>query len=268
MKAIEQTFGMIPICSVYQFGYRTSQAWAEQTSKSSINATKTRYYFVIITPSKPDVSMLTKKFAENSGGTATILVHKPTQLRTPCNRAFFKNIVSTGKLVYDNSVKLPMVSTPPEFSLSLAKSHWYKCEALADFYLDSATQSLCEEVEMIKVSQLHYAIQYACLGLIRLYLNYTPIRHDLKTLLELCGSFTELPFEALSNPRTNRVLCAPPVMLRVWDRLELNPRAYSQVQQACTEFIETARKLAATQLKVLTFQNPSPDDSRFFLRTA
>jgi hypothetical protein len=105
------------------------------------------------------------------------------------------------------------------------------------------------EVELVKVAMLHTAAEFVALGLVRVFLGYTPNCHALRFLFGLCGQFTGLvegvfPQDDTGSLRRYKMLCAPVAMLRHWERLGAAEEDFDLLEKGCVTFLAEARKVS------------------------
>ncbi|MEO5777271.1 MAG: hypothetical protein ABIQ27_10210 [Flavobacterium sp.] len=81
----------------------------------------------------------------------------------------------------------------PARDVEADRTYWLKCVAVAQFNLQAATESEQLEVTLCKIALLNTAATQLAMGLLRVFLGYTPNEFGLKYLLQLCGHFTALP---------------------------------------------------------------------------
>lgn len=239
-------------CSAYAFGARQPV-----TPGGSLP----HVYVLVLTgrPSHHDPVSVADEILRHTGIGVTLLVHRPEHLhvKSACQRWFFHNVLKDGHRLCLDTGRVPYVpGDVPVRDVEKVKSYWLKCEAVAAQYIGAADSGSLE-VELVKVAMLHTAAEFVALGLVRVFTGYTPNRFSLRFLLELCGRFTGLAAEVFpcgdeAGLRRYRMLCAPPAMLRHWDRLEAPEEDFVAVEEACTEFLRRAGELADIEIRRLT----------------
>lgn len=200
------------------------------------------------------------KAASGTSESVAVLLHKPKSLKTTSKdqQWFFDQVIRFGYRMTLDSKNPPYLNTPgfPERDLAAAQNYWNKCDAVANQYLDSAMASQRLDVELVKTALLTTAAEYATLGLIRLFMGYTPNRHSLKFLFAVSETFTDLHLKIFESDtergqRCLKRLFAPPNMLRHWDELKIDESDYDFLESACENYLAEATKLALTKLEEL-----------------
>ena len=211
-------------------------------------------------PKNPQAVMAaTNQIVQDSNGAITpaILLHKPTDLATnqQDQQWFFYNALRGHRLCLDKTA-VPYWPNAhiPERDWEGARSFWLKCEAVADFNVAAAAESQHLDVELIKIALLHESAVQVALGMIRVFLGYTPNVYSLGFLLNLCSHFMEFP--SISFPRETQQqqqlykrICTPPSMLRHWNRLNAPERDFELLLEACRVFLDGAKLLAEHKLE-------------------
>ncbi|HMK06867.1 MAG TPA: hypothetical protein VK476_05010 [Flavobacterium sp.] len=262
-QIILDTISTLAPCTAFAFGYRS----ADKQSTSAITQTNTTAQnhhidvLVFSSNTKPNAAIDAANLVrERSNGeiTVSLLLHKPTDLTTrqPCLQWFFWHILHQSQRLCLDKTAVPYLSddNKPTRDVVAINQHWLKCEAVAGFYLNTASENPHLEVELIKVTLLHQAAQHTALGLIRIFLGYTPNEYNLSFLLSLCAHFTNLPSQCFPRQtpveqKRFKMLCAPPSMLRHWNRLDAHETDFDILLQSCKAFLTDAKELAATALR-------------------
>jgi hypothetical protein len=192
------------------------------------------------------------------GLTVSILLHKPTDLATKQQdqQWFFYNALRGHRLCLDKTgVPYWPHDYIPERNWKEAHTFWLKCEAVANFNINAASESQHMDVALIKIALLHEAMVQVSLGLIRVFLGYTPNIYSLRFLLSLCGHFCELPSrifpqETFEQQQLFKRLCTPASMLRHWNRLDAPEGDVDLLLDECNIFLKEAKALAEHQLQL------------------
>lgn len=261
-RILHEVFGKT---TSYIIGYHCGSATQASALLSCAEASvdRSRFYIVVFTNVSGDGlhEKVSRNVSENSRGTmaVTLLLHKLKSLRAPAAdmRWFYERVLHLGYRLETTS-EIPYLKNDfaSRRDYEAASSYWYKCESVASLYVESAMAGNRLDVELVKLSLLTQAMQYCALGLIRVFMGYTPTNYSLRYLLDLCGHFTTLPSDIFisGNPDSEKqlkIICTPPTMLRHWDRLEMNEYAYASIASCCSTFIQRAGKLALKELEHL-----------------
>ncbi|NUY82677.1 hypothetical protein HUK80_17375 [Flavobacterium sp. MAH-1] len=261
LPQIEKTAGP---CAVIVFGYnsingQSKSAFGFESVPPHANG---HFYLLVFTNESTNaLTNLTDSISQRSDGkiSVTLLQHTLQSLGTKSQdqRWFFYQALRLGEPV-SLGIDVPYLRNYGWVRRDYegARTHWYKCEAMAGLYLESAAQSQHLDVELGKIAFLSQAIEFIALGLIRVFLGYTPNQYGLKFLLALCGHFTDLPSHCFPiadevGQKRLKMVCTPPSMLRHWDKLEAPEADFDSLLDACTRFFGKSRKLALKHLETL-----------------
>jgi len=254
------------LCSVFVFGYRNNTTAYSTVLHSQIEVSSANHHFDIVIISENAYPNCANDIAniivERSAKTisVTLLIHKAAVLASNQlnQQLFFDKVFRKGqRLCIDPS-------TPPYIKFNgilyrdiiIDRDYWHKCNAVAAYYIQSVSVSTNLEIALCNIANLHIAIEELALGLIRVFMGYTPNEFSLKYLLLLCGHFTKLPTDIFSNQseleiKRHKMLCAPPSMLRYWYRLNAEEEDYMWIFNACQNFYKQANSIAIEELERL-----------------
>ncbi|RKS01677.1 hypothetical protein [Flavobacterium sp. 102] len=241
-------------CSIYVFGSRGTSTLQPETKKS-------HYDILVFANTKVTGSHLMNeiKMRTDKTITATVLVHKVTQLTTQqkSQQYFFDQVLRYGQRIALDKANVPYIlNHNPERDLETDTRFWHKCVAVAQFNIHAAKDSPQAEVGLCKIALLNTACVQMAIGLIRVFLGYTPNEFGLKYLLQLCGHFTDLPQQVFAcntenDIRLYKMLCAPASMLLHWTKLGVEENDFEVLLQNCERFLEKAGALAIAELNRL-----------------
>lgn len=241
-------------CSIYVFGSRGTSTLQPETKKS-------HYDILVFANTKVAGSHLMNeiKMRTDKTITATVLVHKVIQLTTKqkSQQHFFDQVLRYGQRIALDKANVPYIlNHEPERDLETDTRFWHKCVAVAQFNIHAAKDSPQAEVGLCKIALLNTACVQMTIGLIRVFLGYTPNEFGLKYLLQLCGHFTDLPQQVFAcntenDIRLNKMLCAPASMLLHWTKLDAEETDFEVLLQNCEGFLEKAGALAIAELNRL-----------------
>jgi len=252
---------LVAPCSLFAFGYRNTTASVNQMLADTDGSVTHHYYYLLVFSKKVfqhDAATIANAIAERSHNTitASVLLHNVTDLGTKqaSMQCFFDHVLRHGhRLLLDTTAPPYVLNTRPIRDVVADTAYWHKCVAVAQFNLQAAADSAHLEVTLCKIALLHTASVQVALGLIRVFLGYTPKEFGLKYLLQLCGHFTALPeqvFCQLTPEASKRfkMLCAPPSMLFHWTRLNAAEADFVWLLDACTTFVTLGSALALSEL--------------------
>lgn len=234
-----------------------------------VNTGTTRHHFdLLVFSSKafPNVaSNIANALAEQTNKTITVsvLLHKVTDLATKqaSQQWFFDEVLRFGQRLSLDTTAVPyLLHHRPTKDMEADSTYWLKCVAVAQFNLQAAAESDQVEIDLCKIALLHTACVQIALGLVRVFLGYTPNEFGLKYLLQLCGSFTAQPAQLFYQQtpeavKRYKMLCAPPAMLHHWTRLSASEQDFLWLQDACGVFLKQANDIVLLELE--RFENTS-----------
>lgn len=260
---LEQMQQLVSPCTIYVFCYG-HYAKKEQHVLPALLADATvrhHYYLVVFTNHVLNNGgfTLAQSVAEGSGNsiTATVLLHKVKDLATKQvdQQYFFNQVLRYGqRLCLDTTAPPYLLHAVSTRDAKATAAYWHKCIRVAQFYMDAVTGSEQSDVALCKIALLHSAVHQVALGLIRVFLGYTPTTFSLVYLLDLCGSFSELPSQVFKTEtsvalKCYKMLCASPSMLNHWVDLHANEQHFTWLLAACQSFLEEAETLAMIELE-------------------
>ncbi len=257
------------LCSIFAFGYRNNTSLASTLLSAEVNSTSTRHHFDLLVfsskASPSGASNIANALAEQTNKTITVsvLLHKVTDLATQqaSQQWFFDQVLRYGQRLCLDATSPPyLLNHRPTRNIEADRIYWLKCVAVAQFNLQAAAVSEHLEVELCKIALLHSACVPIALGLVRVFLGYTPNEFGLKYLLQLCGSFTALPKQVFYQQtpeaiKRYKMLCAPPSMLHHWTRLTAPEQDFIWLLDACQVFLKQANAIVLVELE--RFENTS-----------
>lgn len=236
--------GIVGKCSLYLFGYREQH-----------------FYILVFTDVSITGTHLMNEIQQRSNKTisATVLVHKVKHLSTKqkSQQYFFDQVLRHGQRLYLDTANVPYILNPqPERDLEADTKFWQKCVAVALFNLQAAKEHPQVEVVLCKIALLHGACVPIALGLIRVFLGYSPREFGLKYLMQLCCYFTALPQEVFpqndeNDIRLYKMLCAPADMLLHWTKLDAAETDFEVLLERTELFLDKAKEIETLELNRL-----------------
>ena len=252
-------------CTIFALGYHHQSLSAISLLSSPSESKNIIHHFDLLVFSRhhfPNGAFrLTNTIAEKSGKrvTASVLLHKVTDLTTQqlSQQWFFDQVLRNGQRLHLDTIAPPyLLNSTPVRDVAGDRGYWLKCVGVAQFNLQAAGDSEQLEVTLCKIALLHTVAIQVALGLLRVFMGYTPNKFGLKYLLELCGHFTVLPSQLFCQPspeaiRRYKMLCAPPTMLLHWSRLDTSESNFLWLLDPCQEFLRLATAIVTTELERL-----------------
>jgi hypothetical protein len=252
-------------CTIFAFGYRNNTSSASNLVSTQANSASTRHHFNLLVFSNKDfpngASNIANDLAEqtNKTITASVLLHKVTDLATKqaSQQWFFDQVLRFGQRLSLDTTAVPYLLCHRQTrNMEADGTYWLKCMAVAQFNLQAAAESEQVAVELCKIALLHSACVQIALGLVRVFLSYTPDEFGLNFLLRLCGSFTALPAQLFHQQtpealKRYKMLCAPPTMLHHWTRLTASEQDFIWLLDACQVFLKQANEIVLLELERL-----------------
>ena len=261
-------------CTIFAFGYRNNTNSASSLLSSQPNIVTGNHHFDLLVFSNKAFqnggSTIANTIAESSNKTitASVLLHKVTDLATKqaSQQWFFDNVLHYGqRLCLDTTAPPYLLNNMPTRDVATDTAYWLKCVAVAQFHLQAAAESEQLDITICKIALLNTAATQLALGLLRVFLGYTPNEFGLKYLLQLCGHFTNLPSQLFHQQapeaiRRYKMLCAPTSMLNHWTRLNAAEQDFLWLLDACTAFLQLATEIVTPELHRLenTFTKSIP----------
>lgn len=251
---LEIIFKATAPCSIYVFGTR-SISMAQPEVKNS------HFYILVLSGTPITGTHLMNEIKEqtNKAVAATVLIHNVTHLATKqkSQQYFFDTVLRYGQRIALDRTNVPFIlNHNPERDLETDTRYWFKCVAVAQFNIQAAKDSPQLEVTLCKIALLNRACVQIALGLIRVFLGYTPREFGLNYLLQLCGNFTDLPqqvfaYSTKNDIRLYKMLCAPAGMLLHWTKLNADESDFEVLLERCEVFLDKANELATIELNRL-----------------
>lgn len=253
----------IETSSLYCFGQKSSNTSTDISIliDNQVLVESTHYYlFLIVKQFQNDVlGNVANKIKEQSSGrcTVTILMHTKKSLdqKAGDQQHFFYQILQRGTLLYQETTNppyLPFEETPTR-NLKSAKMYVMQRDKTKAFLMEAEALDGGGATKL-HVYLMHLVIEQTCLGLIRLFLGYTPNQFALQYLFELCEYFSPLTAEIF--PRVTKkdrellkILSGHTTSLRYGFIDDVQYFDYEVLNNRYLEFVERADKLAAKELE-------------------
>jgi hypothetical protein len=259
-------------CTIYVFGFRNNTNSVRSLLSTQPNIVTGSHHLDLLVFSNKAFqnggSTIANTIAESSNKTitASVLLHKVTDLATKqaSQQCFFYNVLHYGQRLCLNTEAPPyLLNNMPTRDVETDTAYWLKCVAVAQFHLQAAADNEHLDITLCKIALLNTAATQLALGLLRVFLGYTPNEFGLKYLLQLCGNFTDLPSQLFHQQtpeaiRRYKMLCAPTSMLNHWTRLNAAEQDFVWLLDVSQQFLEHANAIALSELNRLEFLKPTP----------
>lgn len=259
---VDQIVEAFSPCTIFAFGHKTNTNSASSLlTNETQNGTTSHHFDLLVFSNKAFLnggSNITNIIAERSNKiiTVSVLLHKVTDLTTKqaSQQWFFDWVLRNGqRLCIDTAAPPYLLNNTPVRDIETDSAYWRKCLAVAQFNLQVAADSEHIDITLCKIALLNTAATQIALGLIRVFLGYTPNEFGLKYLLQLCGHFTVLPSQLFYQQtpeaiKRYKMLCAPTSMLNHWTRLNAAEQDFLWLLDACRTFLQLATELVAPEL--------------------
>jgi|GEM_PF-829954 len=258
----------IPTDAIYCFGKKKTEHSEELIGLSKDTVRQTQLYLLVLTTStRANASAdLSNNISSKSDQrfSAILLVHKTDSLKKAVGDqlCFFSSVVANGELLYQKEgFRCDLNSkNPVARNLSFTEVFMGERKTIGNCFLDAHFERLSRNVSTIDQVMLNLAIEHTCLGLIRVFLGYTPNYFSLGFLIDLCGFFTPLPnqfFPRVSeeDKRLFRMINTHPSSMRFNYEWEVNYTDMDFLSGRCGEFMRLAGELADKELERLKSEN-------------
>ena len=259
----------IPTDAIYCFGKKqTEHSESLVIGISKENILQTRLYFLVLTTAtRANASAdLSSIISSKTVGrfAAVLLVHKTDSLKkaTGDQLCFFSSVVVDGELLYQKGgYRCPLNSKNAGVrNVSFAEIFMGERKAIGSCFLDAHFERLSRNVSTIDQVMLNLSVEHTCLGLIRVFLGYTPNYFSLGFLIDLCGFFTSLPNQFFpraseEDKRLFRMISTHPSSMRFNYEWEVNYTDMDFLSGRCGDFMKLAGELADKELARLKSEN-------------
>lgn len=259
----------VAVSALYCFGEKHSSRSATGCVLDAHEAEfqTTHYYlFLIVKEYQADIpGNLSYMIKEHTNGrcTATVVMHSKKSLRQKegDQQYFFHQIMERAQLLFKES------TNPPYLPFNKVPSRHYPS---AKIYLHQRirTASFLQEAECmdgggatkIHLYLMRLVVEQTCLGLIRLFLGYTPHQYSLQFLFELCEYFTPLtseifPRETDKDKEFLKIMSGSTTSLRHGYIDDVASHDYEVLSNRYNEFVDRSDKLIAKELEKIELLN-------------
>ncbi|WP_026705035.1 hypothetical protein [Flavobacterium soli] len=265
----------IPTDGIYCFGKKEtghSEDLVDGFSKDKVRQTQL-YLLVLVKSTRANASadlsaiINTKTDARVK---ATVLVHKTASLKRAVGdqHYFFSKVILEGELLYQaDGYRCPIKNKKlPQRDPSFAEQFMVERGAIANIFLEAHAERASCTMSTVDQVMLNLVAEHTCLGLIRVFLGYTPNYFSLNYLVNLCRFFTSLPDQFFprnseEDERLFRMVSTPPSSMRFKYEWEVNDTDMDFLSGRCSEFVRVAQELAGTELERLKSENVQPLNS-------
>jgi len=259
----------IPTDAIYCFGKKKNEHSEDLViglSKDKVR--QTHLYLLVLVKStranaSADLSAIINTKTD-SRFKATLLVHKTASLKRAVGdqQYFFSKVILDGELLYRaDGYKCPLKNENlPQRNPSFAEQFMVERGAIANSFLEAHAERASCTLSTVDQVMLNLVVEHTCLGLIRVFLGYTPNYFSLNYLLNLCSFFTSLPeqfFPRISDEdeRLFEMVNAHPSSMRFHYEWEVNYTDMDFLSSRCSEFVRIAQELTDMELERLKSEN-------------
>lgn len=189
---------------------------------------------------------------------ATLLIHDSNeiQLANGEQKTFFLNVIATGEALY----KHKSFSTPSfgeqvhQRDYKQAISYLQNRNLIVNQISEWQGEYEWANYSPLKAVMLHHIVEQACLGMLKLFLGYTPNHFALSYLLELCESFAPsagkfFPRNSAEDKRLFKILSRYSWTLRYSGDDVIDFEDMSLLQTRCNDFTDYAQEVIQKELK-------------------
>ncbi len=189
---------------------------------------------------------------------ATPLLHTLKSVRRDKarQRYFFQNAINGGALFFGNwNGKFPFdIALKTERNADKIRKYWQNRTFIALALLEAEFTIDNDNVDELKVSMLHQAVEQLCLGLIFVFLGYRPNHFALGYLFDLCDLFTPLasdffPRKAKEEAAIFKELCRHASQLRHSSLRFQYGNNTMLLERRCKSFYKSAVQLGEEEIE-------------------
>lgn len=210
VKLLVQKFTPIYI---YCFCRITKTANKSGCFGANYTATEHHYFLLMVLGSKTRNEHEAQDFCNTRfyHGKTTILSHglETIQECIAKNNRFFTSILNDSQELYSaDGIFNPFekINFDPSQNLEKASKHYTHRIKLASVFLEGAADCYSNEHFAVCLFMAHQVIEQCTIALIRVHLSYRSDIHHLGRQLDLCSSFSSLPYEMFKSTAEDRRL--------------------------------------------------------------
>lgn len=254
-QIVEELTAKLSIDSIYCFGLRSEIDFRD--SLLGEHKTIDHHHYDLLLISDEEVAAVAQIEGNiNAAGlpySVTLITHSRLSIEKALqrNNRFFHMVLRKSDHLYGkpepNEIKLS--GGEDNYDKTAINMVWFHRNSRARGFLSTAKTALDEGYDGLPVSLLNQSLEQACLGLIYVFLGYTPNRYRLHHLLNLCDNFTALTKDVFPR-RTDddldlfRNLNQSVCHIRYLHRGVTNPIAINTLIIKVEVFLERAELLA------------------------
>lgn len=189
---------------------------------------------------------------------ATFLIHHVDEIHLAKGeqRVFLSNVINTGETLFKHeSVKeLTHIEQVPERDYKQAISYLQNRNLIVNQISEWQGEYEWANYSPLKAVMLHHIVEQACLGMLKLFLGYTPNHFALGYLLELCEYFAPsagkfFPRSSAEDKRLFKILSRYSWTLRYSGDDDVDFEDMSVLQTRCNDFAEYAQEVIQKELE-------------------
>ena len=195
---------------------------------------------------------------------ATLIIHDVTEISLAKGeqRRFFLNVIATGKALYrrEGVNELTLVEQVPPRDYKQAISYLQNRNLIVNQISEWQGEYEWANYSPLKAVMLHHIVEQVCLGMLKLFLGYTPNHFALGYLLELCEYFAPaagkfFPRNSDEDKRLFKNLSRYSWTLRYSGDDDVDFEAMSLLQTRCNDFADYAQEVIQRELKRIQDDN-------------
>ena len=261
--------GFIETRAIYCFGQRTSSYVHNSVvvQKDNNPIENTHFYLLVFVEKYRDNATADiidiVKTKTNGRYTATILMHSKKSLESKSGdqQYFFYQIMQQGQLIFKNVAKPAILHFDkiPSRNIKSTGNYLQQRNLIVNTLMEHENFKNKGATKVNTVFK-HLIVEQISLGLIRLFLGYTPQHYSLGFLFDLCEHFTSLTAEIFPRKTENdkalfRTLANGTSFLRYGAADTVDYSDYEILRNRCDEFARSASELTKNELERIQNRN-------------
>ncbi|MCX2476104.1 HEPN domain-containing protein [Pedobacter sp. MC2016-05] len=222
---------------IYSFCKLTQTATKSGCFGSTYSSTEHHYFLLMVMESKTRNEHEAQDFCNTRffSGKITMLSHsmETIQCSIEKNNRFFISILNAAQHLYSSNGILnetPSIAFDSSQNSDKASKHYAHRIKLAAGFLEGAADCYSNEHYAVCLFMTHQVIEQCTIALIRVHLAYRSDIHHLGRQLDLCSSFSSLPYEMLKATEEDRRLFE--ILLKSYSQARYNDKFSVQQDDA------------------------------------
>ncbi|WP_413998131.1 hypothetical protein ACMDB5_10060 [Flavobacterium sp. W1B] len=206
---------------------------------------------------------LSDKIATKTNGliTATLIIHKLSNIKKMRGdqQYFFWKVMQDAQLLYQKEENIPYMITEIIPSRNLDSTAQYiaaRRKNVSTLLEWLSIEDNISSTDEVKITVLYQLVEQSCLGLIRVFMGYSPNHFSLGYLFNLCEYFTRVtadffPRKTQEDQHLFDVLKHHPHSLRYSRANDVDSFDFKVLERRCNNFIVKADEVVETELNRL-----------------